>query len=64
MLLGEGGKAILQLVRIQFVEVNAFGADFILVVMTMLGPFRNNMSTTFNATAGEDTALDPMELKH
>jgi len=60
----EGSKAILQLVRIEFVEVDAFGANFILVNVTVVGPFRNILSRTFDATAGEDTALDLVELKH
>ena len=41
-------------IMIKFVEVDAFGADFILVV----GPFRNILSRTFDATAGEDTTPD------
>nr|POE61691.1 hypothetical protein CFP56_68928 [Quercus suber] len=52
------------LIMIEFVEVNAFGADFILVDVTVVGPFRNILSKTFDATAGEDTALDLVELKH
>nr|POF00819.1 hypothetical protein CFP56_62367 [Quercus suber] len=48
---------------IEFVEVDAFRADFILVVMTVVGPFRNILSRTFDATVREDTALDPVELK-
>jgi len=60
----EGSKAILQLARIEFVEVDAFGANFILVDVTVLGPFRNILSRTFDATAREDTALDLVELKH
>ena len=65
----EGSKVMLQLVKIavgcgvtlimiKSIEVDAFGVDFILVVMTAVGPFRNNMSTTFNVTAREDTSLD------
>ena len=46
------------LIMIEFVEVNAFGADFILVIATMVGPFRNSMGITFNAMAREDTTLD------
>ena len=46
------------LILINFVEVDAFRADFILVVVTVVGPFRNNMRATFNATAREDTTLD------
>ena len=46
------------LIMIKFVEFDAFGVDFILVVVTAVGPFRNNMSTTFNVTAREDTSLD------
>ena len=46
------------LILIEFVEVNAFKADFILVVVTMVGLFRNNMRATFNAMAREDTTLD------
>ena len=56
--------AIPQLVRIEFVEVDAFGANFILVDVTVVGPFRNILSKTFDATTGEDTTFDPMELKH
>ena len=52
------------LIMIEFVEVDAFGADFILVDVTVLGPFRTILSRTFDATAREDTALDPVELKH
>ena len=52
------------LIMIKFVEVNAFGADFILVIATAVGPFRNILSRTFDATVGEDTALNPVELKH
>ena len=48
----------------EFVEVDAFRADFILVDVTVIGPFGNILSRTFDATAGEDTALDPVELKH
>ena len=36
------------LIMIEFVEVDAFGADFILVVVTVVGPFKSNTSTTFN----------------
>ena len=54
----------MQLAWIEFVEVNAFGANFILVDVTMVGSFRNILSRTFDATVGEDTALDPVELKH
>ena len=54
----------MQLARIEFVEVDAFGANFILVDVTMVGPFRNILRRTFDATTGEDTALDPMEPKH
>ena len=43
---------------IKFVEVDAFGADFILVVVTMVGPFRNILCRTFDAMAGEDTTPD------
>ena len=46
------------LILIEFVEVDAFRVDFILVVVTVVGPFRNNMRATFNATAREDTTLD------
>ena len=46
------------LILIEFVEVDAFRADFILVVVTVVGPYRNNMRATFNATAREDTTLD------
>ena len=46
------------LIMIEFVEVDAFGAEFTLVVMTVVGPFRNILSLTFDATAGEDTTLD------
>ena len=60
----EGSKAILQLVKIEFIEVDAFGANFILVDVTVVGSFRNILSRTFDATAGEDTALDLVELKH
>ena len=49
------------LIMIEFIEVDAFGADFILIVMTAVSPFRNSMSTTFNATTGEDTTLDPID---
>ena len=49
---------------IEYVEVNAFGADFILVEVPVVGPFGNILSRNFDATAGEDTALDPVELKH
>ena len=54
----------MQLARIEFVEVDAFGANFILVDVTVLGPFRNILSRTFDAMAREDTALDLVELKH
>ena len=54
----------MQLARIEFVEVDTFGANFIFVDVTMVGPFRNILSRTFDATAGEDIALDPVELKH
>ena len=60
----EGSKEILQLARIEFVEVNTFGANFILVDVTVVGPFRNILSRIFDAMAGQDIALDPMELKH
>ena len=60
----EGNKAILQLARTEFVEVDAFGANFILVDVTVVGPFRNILSRTFDATVGEDTTLDPVELKY
>ena len=60
----EGSKAISQLVRIEFVEVDAFRANFILVDVTVVGPFRNILNKTFDATTGEDTTFDPMELKH
>ena len=46
------------LILIEFVEVDAFRANFILVVVTVVGPFRNNTRATFNATAREDTTLD------
>ena len=46
------------LIMIEFVEVDAFGVDFILVVVTVVGPFRNNMRAIFNATTREDTTLD------
>ena len=36
------------LIMIEFVEVNAFGADFVLVVVTTVGPFRNSMSISFS----------------
>ena len=39
---------------IEFVEVDAFGTNFILVVVR----FRNILSRTFDATAGEDTTPD------
>ena len=52
------------LIMIEFVAVDAFGADFILVDMTMVGLFRNILCKTFDARVGEDTALDPVELKH
>ena len=48
----------------EFVEVDAFRADFILVDVTVVGPFRNILSRTFDATVGEDTTLDPVELKY
>ena len=48
----------------EFVEVDAFGANFILVDVTVVGPFKNILSRTFDATTREDTALDPVELKH
>ena len=51
---------MLQLVRIKFVEVNAFEANFILVDVTVVGQFRNILSRTFDATAREDIALDSM----
>ena len=60
----EGSKAILQLARIEFVEVDTFGANFILVDVTVVGPFRNILSRIFDAMAGEVIALDPMEPKH
>ena len=60
----EGSKEILQLAKIEFVEVNTFGENFILVDVTVVGPFRNILSRIFDAMAGEDTALDPMEPKH
>ena len=46
------------LILIEFVEVDAFRVDFILVVVIVVGPFRNNMRATFDATAREDTTLD------
>ena len=46
------------LILIEFVEVDTFRADFILVVVTVVGPFRNNMKATFNAIARDDTTLD------
>ena len=46
------------LIMIEFVEVDAFKANFILVIATAVGPFKNSMSTTFNATSGKDTTLD------
>ena len=52
------------LILIEFVEVDAFGANFILVDVTVVGPFRNILSRTFDATVGEDTTLDPVELKY
>ena len=52
------------LIMIEFVAVDAFGTDFILVDMTMVGLFRNILCRTFDARVGEDTALDPVELKH
>ena len=52
------------LIMIEFVAVDAFGAEFILVDMTMVGLFRNILCRTFDARVGEDTALDPVELKH
>ena len=51
-------------ILIDFVEVDAFGANFILVDVTVVGPFRNILSRTFDATVGEDTTLDPVELKY
>ena len=36
------------LIMIEFVEVDAFKANFILVIATAVGPFKNSMSTTFN----------------
>ena len=39
-------------IMIKFVEVDAFGTDFILVVVTVVGPFRNILSRTSDATAG------------
>nr|POF07394.1 hypothetical protein CFP56_37461 [Quercus suber] len=41
------------LIMIDFVEVDAFGDNFILVDVTVVGPFRNILSRTFDATAGE-----------
>ena len=52
------------LILINFVEVDAFRTDFILVVVTVVSPFKNILSRTFDAMAGEDTTLDPVELKH
>ena len=52
------------LILIEFVEVDAFGANFILVDVTVVGLFRNILSRTFDATVGEDTTLDPVELKY
>ena len=52
------------LIMIEFVAVDAFGADFILGDMTVVSPFRNILCRTFDARVGEDTALDPVELKH
>ena len=52
------------LILIEFVEVDAFGANFILVDVIVVGPFKNILSRTFDATTREDTALDPVELKH
>ena len=46
------------LIMIEFVVVDAFGADFILIVVTAIGPFKSNTSTTFNVTAGKDTIVD------
>ena len=46
------------LILIEFVEVDAFGVNFILVDVTVVGPFRNILSRTFDATAGEDTTPD------
>ena len=46
------------MILIEFVEVDAFRVDFILVVVTVVGPFRNNMRAFFNATTREDTTLD------
>ena len=42
---------------IEYVEVNAFGANFILVDVTVVGPFGNILSITFDAMAGKDTTL-------
>ena len=49
------------LILIEFVEVDAFRVDFILVVVIVVNPFGNNMRVTFNATAREDTTLDSMD---
>ena len=49
------------LIMIEFVVVDAFGADFILVVVIVAGPLKNNISTTFNVTTGEDTTLDSVD---
>ena len=68
----EGSKVMLQLVKIavgcgvtlimiKSIEVDAFGVDFILVVVIVAGPLKNNISTTFNVTAGEDTTLDSVD---
>ena len=65
----KGSRVILQLVKIaneccaalimiEFVKVNAFGANFILVVVTAIGPFRNSICITFNVTIGKNTTLD------
>ena len=51
-------------IMIKFVEANAFRVDFILVVVIVVGPFKNSLSTTFDAAAGEDTILDSTDLKH
>ena len=41
----------------EYVEVNAFGANFILVDVTVVGPFGNILSITFDAMARKDTTL-------
>ena len=46
------------LIMIEFVEVNAFEANFTLVVVIVVGPFTNILSRTFDATAEEDTTFD------